>query len=365
MRQLGGEGAEATAYIYGKTKEFLFNMKDIDSKSSELDNADIATRIKFSQKAKKFGKEFWRLVREINSLHEKGQLGEAQAKRFGVVLEKLKARKYEEAERELLDFKKLELVSKRLRESEGSFSSLAKDLDSRIGYLEKQLSETEQRADSKELEQKASVYLRVAPILDSYGAWRAGQIAKFKSLPAAKLILACFASDELFTLGFPKPKDAFSLEELGDFLRASKSEATPKRLLEMEGMRQEEIKKSFPDAHQFRRLIGENSDWLASVFGLEHSNFLVFDFGNEERKRLILSAIQTSKEKELASSIQSIASLSRADFENGKAAAAAIARISHDGKKEYNGDFAALHSELSALRDIRKRLPASSRSSES
>jgi hypothetical protein len=86
VEKLGGGRAETAAYVYGKMRELVSEMKGLDAKSAEMDNADIATRIKFSQKAKKAGKEFWRLIREINGLHEKGELEESTAKKFGSVL---------------------------------------------------------------------------------------------------------------------------------------------------------------------------------------------------------------------------------------------------------------------------------------
>jgi hypothetical protein len=241
-------------------------------------------------------------------------------------------------------------------------SELEKELDSRIGFLEKKLGDAELPVKTEELERKADVYGGAARFLETYESWRGRQLSKFKRMHVLRLIKTCLASEELFMLGFPRPKDAFSFEELGDFLKSSAIEATSERLLEMAGMKVEELKKFVGDQHQFRRLASENSDWLESVAGLESSGFLSFDFGNDEKKKLLLSAIRASGEAGLSESMEKISSVSRSEFEEGKAAAL---RLERQKTKENAPDADSVRLEILALGEIKRRLPRTDRGPDS
>ncbi len=357
-RSFGGEKAATTLEIYSRANSLVSEFKELEGKAKEIENSDLATKIKFSRKTKKSAKEFWRMVREINDLHKNGKMDEGDAKRFGAVLEKVKAKKYADAETELGKFKRLELLSQGVARSDSEFRELSKELESRINSLERELSESEASVSMEELEKKSEKYLAAKKILEDYQLWRDRQVSKFKSMQARNLIKACLANEDLFKMGLPRPKDEFSFEELGEFLTDSKIDADTKRVLELADLRTEDLKKHLVDHHMFKRLVNENSEWLESAEALEGTDFLSFDFVNGERNQGIMSAIGASNDKKLESEMKSLLGLSRGDFEDSKAAHRLLEQLKSTPKKQEKQDPAKIRSEISELRKIKSELPA-------
>ncbi|MFH0817087.1 MAG: hypothetical protein V1909_00460, partial [Candidatus Micrarchaeota archaeon] len=241
-RKAGGRGGASAMTIYSELHNLILDMGEIEGKASALDNADIATKIKFSRKAKKVGKSFWRIVREINALHAKGEMEEKDAKQFGKVLELIKSKKMDEAKRELLPFKRLEALARETAKVHVEMEALAGEVDSRISYLEKELSEIVPQEKIEELKKKAKKHGEANSVLKNYEAWRLSQIEKLKRMPAAKLIKACSSNTDLFDLGFPRPKDEFSLSDLGEFLVISKVEGDAETILRLNDLEVEKLK---------------------------------------------------------------------------------------------------------------------------
>ena len=350
----GGKGAASTMTIYAEVRGLIADLRELESREREIENSDIATKLKFSRKAKKAGKGFWRIVRKINELHAKGEMEEKDAKQFGKVLELIKVKKLHEAERELFPFKRLEALAKEREKIDSEISALTEEVDSRISYLKNELANIIPKEKIEELEKGRERYRWANEIMKSYEEWRAKQIEKMTRLPVAKLIKVCASSDDLFGLGFPKPRDMLSFEEFGDFLASSKIDGDAKEVLGQSDLKPEELKSIVVDHHQFKRLSSENSQWLEAVEELKTSDFLSFDFGNEERKRKLLLALELAKEKKLEEKIEALARVGRQEFEEWKAAS--ITLESCVGSKK-NVDEHAINSELRELERIRGELP--------
>ncbi len=354
-RKAGGSGGAATIRTYSNIRSLISEMKEIENKAVEMEKADIATRIKFSRKAKKTAKAFWRLVREINAMHAKGEMGEEEAKRFGAILEKVKGKKVPEAERDLEPFKRMESLATRMGEVNEKLGNLAEEIDSRLAYLEAQLESARVAENLSELEKQAGRYREIEAVLRRYGEWRKVHIMRLRGMPLSKVIGAC-STGELFALGFPRPKDEFSLDELGDFLVSAKVGGSAAEVLGMADLELGKLKAIVGDHHQFLRLVNENSEWLEMVAGLERSDFLAFDFGNGERKGLIAKALSASKETVLEGEMRELYKIGRLEFEGLRHAAGKV----DEARKGKKIDEGAIKSEAVELGGIRGRLQVES-----
>ena len=355
--KLGGERAINALEIYSKIKDLIFELRYLEGRAPEMDNADIATRFKFSRKGRKAGKGFWHLVGEINGLHQKGELSESDAKQFGVVLEKVKAKKHEEAERELGRFKKLELLWINLEKLDDELWEVEKEIDSRINVLKRSLSDAQEEIPAENLEAKAEKYKEAKRILEEYAAWRERQTAKLKGMPARSLIRSCSASEDLFLLGFPRPKDEFSFDDFGAFLKDAKIDADAKGVLSLADQRVEELKKHLSDHHMYKRLVSENLEWLEAVTSLERTDFLSFDFGNNEKNERIIAAIGVSRESSLEKKMNGLSKIPRADFERSKTANSHLEKLKLSPKKSEPINAEKIAHEISELRKIKSDLP--------
>ncbi len=352
--KMGGKGAASTMTCYAEIRGLIADLRELESREREIENSDIATKLKFSRKAKKAGKGFWRIVREINALHAKGEMEEKDAKQFGKVLELIKVKKLLEAERELFPFKRLEALAKEREKIHSEIDVLTEEIESRISYLRNELTSVIPKEKIEELAKGRERYQWATEIVKGYDEWRVEQVEKLMRLPVAKLIKACASNDDLFGLGFPKPRDMLSLEEFGDFLVSSKINGDAKEVLGLRDLEPEELRGIVADHHQFRRLASENSRWLEAVAELRSSDFLRFDFGNDERKRKLLLALGLAKEKNLEERVGALAQVGRKEFEEWKAASMTLeGRLS----AQKNIDERSINSELSELERIRGELP--------
>ncbi|MFH1448276.1 MAG: hypothetical protein ABIG39_05420 [Candidatus Micrarchaeota archaeon] len=350
-----GEHSLKNLKVCGRIRNLIDEMEALEKRTVEMENADIATKIKFSRKAKKSGKEFWRLVREINTLHEKGDMREDHANLFGDSLKKLKARKFNDARGDLRHFKTLEDLYRELDSVSDGIRDLGKEIDSRINSLSEMLLDMHSIESLDELEMKAGAYEEASIVLKQYDRWREKQVARFKKTPAETLIKAC-SEGVLFDMGFPKPKDDISFGELGDYLSSSGIDGSPKEILRMADLDVRNLKKIIDDQHMFMRLVNENADWLESAAELERSEFLKFNLGDGARTERILSAITASGDNELLEAMQKMKSLPRDDFEDGRDAVHSIERVRAAKEKYKDVDVGSIESEMAALRNVKDKM---------
>jgi hypothetical protein len=319
-----GKGAEINVSIYAGVMGLIAELGEIEAKAEEVEKADIATKIRFSRKARKAGRGFWRLVREINALHLKGAMAEADAKQFGKSLEAIKGKRLKDAERDLERFRGMGELAKEMGGLEVEINSLCDDIDSRLEALKAELDDAREMANAGELEEKAKGFLAANAALLEYNGWRRRQAEKLVAMPVRRLVRAYSETKELRALGFPHPKDEFSLDELKDLLDKAQLNSVAKELLHMAEMKTEELKPVVGDHHLFRRLVGENARWLEQVSFLAEGKFLEFDFWDERKKEALQKAAMASKDETAISSLKMLCGISRAQYEEMKGANAML-----------------------------------------
>ncbi len=361
IEETGGSKAYKALDICRRIRELIGNMETLDGRTEDVEKGDIATKIKFSRKVKKVGREFWRIVNEINGLYEKKELQESHSKILGKAMEHIKVKKFREAKSVLGELKELETLFSEMARIDDQLNEIEKVIDTKIDSLKDSIYELKEIRSIDDLEKKKKRYDEITSLLNVYSSWREEQISKLKKTPALKLVSVSSSDPGLFELGFPKPKDMLSFDEFEDFLKISGLKEQPEEILEMADMEMKLLKRKVKDQHLFRRLVSENIDWLRSVSELENSEFLVFDMGNEKRKNKIMDAVRASKNSEVEKKVSKVCEVPHEEYEDLERAA-----LSYEKKKKLEGTYTDFNAEkmsveLEKIMGIKTRLDKNKR----
>jgi hypothetical protein len=261
-------------------KEIIDDIETVLERDKSLWNPDISTKIKLAKRGVKVGKRLKYFEDDIVKEFDKGNLSKENGRKFSSVTKQIKANKLPLAKKEFENLWKIVELSKNYGISKDEFErkgDMLKKEKLRVKNLLAEMSRLERQTFDSE---KVRKYEELLKNLGNLEKIRAAYLFSLTSEPITELLEdADGLRDHLPR--FPGKED---MGEILDFFSEYPAIGKYKvsQICEMFNFSEKRISHICPETSRFKRIILTNKNLFETLHGLERTNFLTVDDGNEK-----------------------------------------------------------------------------------
>ena len=255
-----------------KLCDTIDEVSDIVSKKERYAHAGFESKVKFSRKFHRKGKELWNFEMEIAGEYEAKHITLEYGRRMVEVAKLLKSENVGKARREAAEFYSLLEMGGRLEAINEALSKKRLQMGRARRGIEEQLSGLEwlEKEPHPNLE-KVERHEQRTSLLEAVQKMRRERISALESMPVVQVL---DEMQKLSGLGFPEISAA-DFESLKSYLRgAGLVSKTAGQLLEIAGWNEDRLKHELPDLQGFRHEIIGKRHFLSELSSLNTPEFL-------------------------------------------------------------------------------------------
>lgn len=277
-------GEEQFPYVIKLSEWLLEIMEGIDSiqlRGKRAENAAVITRMKVAKQGIKLSKQVKNFEKKVVEEFSKDHISEEIGKKFGNILNLMKAKGFSTSCEEIKFFRDLVKLDKSYKKYKQDLEYIEENLRKDKNRMSKILEELDELENCKIDSEKVEKYSKILSNLGRIKEFRKDYINSLISDPVLQL-LASVKDNSLIEFNFPKIQRD-NLESLIEFFSKNSefNNYNLAKLSELFDYNEKKLSHVYPETSKFKRIVVSKREWFESILNVERTNFLLFDLSNQ------------------------------------------------------------------------------------